>query len=46
VTHLRSNSRGAHIVTLNVMTPESLSKEQIELLEQFRNTKAKKGFFK
>lgn len=47
VPHLRGSTRGAHIVTINVDTPQSLSKEQIELLEQFKAAKpGKKGFFK
>ncbi len=46
VTHLRSSSRGAHIVTINVQTPEHLSKEQKELLEQFKTAGGKKGFFR
>ena len=45
VPHLRSGSRGAHIVTVLVDTPEKLSKEQKELLEQFRGS-GKKGWFK
>ena len=36
VPHLRSNSRGAHIVSILVDTPTKLSKKQKELLEQFR----------
>ena len=35
VPHLRSSSRGAHIVTILVDTPTRLSKEQRELLEEF-----------
>lgn len=47
VPHLRGSTRGAHIVTLNVQTPENLSKEQIELLEQFKAAKpGRRGFFK
>ena len=45
VPHLRNDSRGAHIVTVNVDTPTKLSKEQIALLEQFKES-AKKGWFK
>lgn len=44
VPRLRSDQRGAHIVTILVDTPTKLSKEQIELLEEFK-TKPKKGFF-
>ena len=36
VTHLREQSRGAHIVTVRVETPARLSKRQKELLEQLR----------
>ncbi len=47
VPHLRGNTRGAHIVTLLVETPQNLSKEQKELLEQFKAIKSgKKGFFR
>ena len=45
VPFLRSEKRGAHIVTVNVDTPTKLSKDQKELLEQFKST-AKKGWFK
>ncbi len=48
VPHLRgAGTRGAHIVTINVETPQNLSKEQKELLEQFKAVKpGKKGFFR
>lgn len=46
VTHLRGSGRGAHIVTLVVDTPTKLSKQQQELLEQFKATDGKKGFWK
>jgi molecular chaperone DnaJ len=39
VPHLRSKSRGAHIVTVIVDTPTKLSKDQKELLEEFKSTK-------
>jgi molecular chaperone DnaJ len=42
---LRSEKRGAHIVTVNVDTPTKLSKDQKEILQQFKAT-AKKGWFK
>lgn len=42
---LRSEKRGAHIVTINVDTPTKLSKDQKELLEQFKAS-SKKGWFK
>lgn len=45
VPHLRSDSRGAHIVTIIVDTPTKLSKEQRELLEQFETTPKKRGLF-
>lgn len=45
VTHLRGTSRGAHIVTIVVETPSKLNKEQKDLLEKFRKTGGKKGFW-
>jgi molecular chaperone DnaJ len=45
VPFLRGEGRGAHIVTVLVDTPTKLSKEQKELLEQFKSN-AKKGWFK
>lgn len=44
VPHLRSDSRGSHIVTIVVDTPTKLSKQQKELLQQFGGTK-KRGLF-
>lgn len=44
VPHLRSNSRGAHIVSIVVDTPTKLTKKQRELLEQFESAK-KRGIF-
>ncbi len=44
VPHLRSESRGAHIVTIVVDTPTKLSKKQKELLQEFGGTK-KRGIF-
>ena len=41
---LRSEHRGAHIVTIIVDTPTKLTKSQKELLEQFEDS-SKKGFF-
>ncbi len=35
VTHLKSNSRGAHIVTITVDTPTKLTKQQQDLLQTF-----------
>lgn len=45
VPHLRSDRRGAHIVSVIVDTPVKLSKKQKELLESFA-TGSKKSFFK
>lgn len=39
VPHMRSNNRGAHIVTIEVKTPTKLSKKQQELLKEFRGSK-------
>lgn len=44
VPHLRSGTRGAHIVSIIVDTPTKLSKKQRELLEQFDSAK-KHGIF-
>ena len=44
VPHLKSDSRGAHILTLSVETPTKLSKQQRELLEDFKKNK-KHGIF-
>lgn len=44
VTHLRRETRGAHIVTITVETPTKLSKRQIELLQEFKQNK-KRGLF-
>jgi molecular chaperone DnaJ len=43
VPHLKSDRRGAHIVTIIVETPTRLSKKQKDLLQEF--SKAKKGIF-
>ncbi len=45
VPHLKGDSRGAHIVTINVQTPTKLSKRQQELLEEFKSSDPK-GFWK
>lgn len=37
VPHIKGSSRGAHIVTILVDTPTKLSKQQIELLKQFKS---------
>lgn len=42
VPHVRSKARGSHIVTINVDTPTKLSKEQIELLKNFKVAKKKR----
>jgi molecular chaperone DnaJ len=44
VPHLKRETRGAHIVTVNVSTPTKLSKRQQELLQEFKEYK-KRGFF-
>ncbi len=44
VPHLRSDKRGAHIVSLVVDIPTKLTKKQKELLEQFDGAK-KRGLF-
>ncbi len=45
VPHLRSEARGAHIVTIIVDTPTKLTREQQNLLEQLRATPPKRSFF-
>lgn len=45
VPHLRSGTRGDHIVTIHVQTPTKLSKRQKELLEQFAKEGGKRRFF-
>jgi molecular chaperone DnaJ len=44
VPKMRSSSRGAHIVTVNVDTPKKLTKQQIELLQEFKNSDKKQRF--
>lgn len=44
VPHLRGNGRGAHIVTLIVDTPTKLTKQQQELLEEFKTDKKHRLF--
>lgn len=46
VPHLRSTTRGAHIITIIVDTPTKLTREQQELLQQFAEKGAKKHFWK
>lgn len=45
IPHLRGNSRGAHIVTVIVDTPTSLTKRQEELLQEFKEAKGSKRKF-
>lgn len=45
VPHLRSDVRGAHIVTLVVDTPTKLTKQQKELLESFHRASGKKSWW-
>ena len=46
VPHLKKDTRGAHIVTVNVTTPAKLSKRQKELLEELRREQGgKKSIF-
>jgi molecular chaperone DnaJ len=44
VPHLKKDTRGAHIITLDVEIPKKLSKKQKELLEEFKKAE-KHGFF-
>ena len=44
VPHMRSSSRGAHIVSILVDTPTKLSKKQKDLLEQFDSSKKRNLF--
>lgn len=46
VPHLKSNTRGPHIITITVDTPTKLSKQQQELLEQFRSDSGKHGLWR
>jgi molecular chaperone DnaJ len=46
VPHIKRESRGPHIVTIDVVTPTKLSKKQKELLEEFQaESSGKRGFF-
>ena len=45
VPHMKRDSRGAQIVTVDVLTPTNLSKKQKEILESFRSLPKKKGLF-
>lgn len=44
VPHLQKDSRGAHIITIIVETPQKLTKKQQQLLEEFKTNK-KSGIF-
>jgi molecular chaperone DnaJ len=46
VPHLRSNTRGAHIVTIIVDTPIKLTKYQKEVLEAYHDNNEKHGFWR
>jgi molecular chaperone DnaJ len=41
VPHIKSSTRGSHIVTIIVDTPTKLSKKQQELLSEFKNSDKK-----
>lgn len=43
--HLQSSGRGDHIVTIKVEIPKKLSREQRQLLEQFKTAKKKRFSF-
>ncbi len=45
IPHLKSENRGAHIVTLIVDTPTKLSKQQRDLLESFKSEEPKRKFW-
>lgn len=45
VPHMRSQTRGDHIVTIHVDIPTKLTKRQKELLEEFQNQPKKRGLF-
>lgn len=45
VPHLRSTTRGAHIVSIIVDIPTKLTKKQQELLQEFADAGSKKGFW-
>ncbi|MGH7240732.1 MAG: molecular chaperone DnaJ [Candidatus Saccharimonadales bacterium] len=45
VPHLKGSTRGAHIVTIVVDTPTKLTKQQRELLENFKTPPKKHGLF-
>lgn len=45
VPKIRGSGRGAHIVTVIVDTPKKLSKQQVEILQQFKASKNRKFGF-
>ncbi len=45
VPHLKSETRGSHIVTIIVETPRKLTKRQQEILEEFKSENSKKSFW-
>jgi len=45
VPHIKTDNRGAHIVTINVETPTKLSKRQKELLQELRKDSGKKSLW-
>ena len=45
VPHIKSEARGAHIVTVVVDIPTKLTKQQKDLLEQFDSSPKKRGLF-
>jgi molecular chaperone DnaJ len=45
VPHIKSETRGAHIVTIVVDIPTKLTKQQKDLLEQFEAVPKKRGLF-
>ncbi|HPD99019.1 molecular chaperone DnaJ [Candidatus Saccharibacteria bacterium] len=45
VPHLKKDTRGPHIVTLDVKTPTKLSKKQKELLQEFQSASGKRSIF-
>lgn len=45
VPHLKSNTRGAHIVTIVVDTPTKLTKQQRELMEKLNDASGKHSFW-
>jgi len=45
VHHMKGESRGAHIVTVLVDTPTKLSKEQLKVLKELKDSKGKRGLF-